>query len=93
VAPRSSQAFDLFPPNLDRIESCLLAAMELVPALGEVGLRSIVNGPTIWTGDSLARCGRTRVPGYCVPHAAHRPHPTHPFHRSRPPGHRAARAQ
>ena len=38
--------------------------MELVPALGEVGLKTIVNGPTIWTGDSLARCGRTRLPGY-----------------------------
>jgi len=38
--------------------------MELVPSLGEVGFKSVVNGPTIWTGDSLARCGRTRLPGY-----------------------------
>ncbi len=38
--------------------------MEVIPALGEVGIKSIVNGPTIWTGDSLARCGRTRLPGY-----------------------------
>ena len=62
--PPSGWDFQLFPPQLDRIESCLLQAMELIPALGEVGFKSIVNGPTIWTGDSLARCGRTRVPGY-----------------------------
>ena len=62
--PPSRFAFDLFPPALDRLEGCLLSAMEVVPALGEVGFKSIVNGPTIWTGDSLARVGRTRVPGY-----------------------------
>ena len=62
--PPANFAFDLFPPALDRLESCLLQAMELVPALGEVGFKSVVNGPTIWTGDSLARCGRTRLPGY-----------------------------
>ena len=62
--PPSNFAFDLFPPALERIESCLLSAMELIPALETVGFRSIVNGPTIWTGDSLARCGRTCLPGY-----------------------------
>jgi dimethylglycine dehydrogenase len=62
--PPSHFAFDLFPPALDRLESCLLSAMEVVPALETVGFKSVVNGPTIWTGDSLARCGRTRVPGY-----------------------------
>jgi len=62
--PPSHLAFDLFPPALDRLEGCLLSAMSVVPALGEVGFKSIVNGPTIWTGDSLARCGRTRLPGY-----------------------------
>jgi len=62
--PPSKFAFDLFPPALERIEDCLAHAMEVVPALGEVGIKSIVNGPTIWTGDSLARCGRTRLPGY-----------------------------
>ena len=62
--PPSHFAFDLFPPALERIEDCLAHAMELIPALGEVGIKSVVNGPTIWTGDSLARCGRTRLPGY-----------------------------
>lgn len=62
--PPGNFAFDLFPPALDRIEDCLMHAMEVIPALGTVGLKSVVNGPTIWTGDSLARCGRTRLPGY-----------------------------
>ena len=62
--PPANFAFDLFPPALDRIEDCLAHAMEVVPALGSVGIKSIVNGPTIWTGDSLARCGRTKLPGY-----------------------------
>ena len=62
--PPANFAFDLFPPALDRIEDCLVHAMGVIPALGEVGIKSVVNGPTIWTGDSLARCGRTRLPGY-----------------------------
>ncbi|KAL1499075.1 hypothetical protein AB1Y20_013590 [Prymnesium parvum] len=62
--PPHNFAFDLFPPALERIEECLLSVMDVIPALQTVGIRSIVNGPTIWTGDSLARCGRTRVPGY-----------------------------
>ena len=61
--PPDGWAWDLFQPDLDRLESCLLAGMELVPALGDVGFASVINGPTIWTGDSLPRCGRTDVPG------------------------------
>ena len=38
--------------------------MELVPALGEVGFINVTNGPTIWTGDSLPRCGPTPINGY-----------------------------
>ena len=41
-----------------------MAAMELIPSLGEVGITSCVNGPTIWTGDSLAR--GTNTCGECV---------------------------
>ena len=41
------------------------APLPQVPALGDVGFSSVINGPTIWTGDSLPRCGRTRLPG-CV---------------------------
>ena len=61
--PPDGWAWDLFQPDLDRLESCLLAGMELVPALGDVGFASVINGPTIWTGDSLPRCGRTDIPG------------------------------
>lgn len=64
AGPPAEWAWDLFPPALERIEGCLLSAMALVPALEHVGFKAVVNGPTIWTGDSLARCGRTRVPGY-----------------------------
>lgn len=64
AGPPESWAWDLFPPDMERIEGCLLSAMELVPALGTVGFKSVINGPTIWTGDSLARCGRTHLPGY-----------------------------
>ena len=55
---------ELFPDDLARIEANLLMGIELVPCLGTVGFKTVVNGPTIWTGDSLARCGRTNVPGW-----------------------------
>ena len=52
----------LFPNAVDRLESCLTAAMQTVPALCEVGFSSVLCGPTIWTPDALPRCGRTSVP-------------------------------
>ena len=61
TGPPSDWGHELFPDRLDRIEENLMAAMELIPSLGEVGITSCVNGPTIWTGDSLARVGRTHV--------------------------------
>jgi len=63
TGPPSDWGHELFPDRLDRIESNLLSAMELIPSMGEVGITSCVNGPTIWTGDSLARVGRTHVDG------------------------------
>uniref|UniRef100_A0A7S2WIX2 Dimethylglycine dehydrogenase n=1 Tax=Mucochytrium quahogii TaxID=96639 RepID=A0A7S2WIX2_9STRA len=62
--PPSSFIMELFPDELERIEGNLMQGMELVPCLGEVGFKTIVNGPTIWTGDSLARVGRTKIPGW-----------------------------
>jgi len=62
--PPSDFIMELFPDEMTRIEHNLLLGMELVPCLGEVGFKTIVNGPTIWTGDSLARCGRTAIPGW-----------------------------
>ena len=41
-----------------------MQGIDLVPALGNVGFKSVVNGPTIWTGDGLPRIGRTKIPGY-----------------------------
>ena len=55
---------ELFPDDLDRITPNIAAAIDLIPALGEVGFKTVVNGPTIWTGDALPRCGRTSVPGW-----------------------------
>eukprot|EP00501_MAST-03F_sp_TOSAG23-6_P002006 GSMAST32.ASY1.ANO1.2091.1 assembled CDS len=57
--PPSDWGHELFPDALDRIEGNLLSAMELCPSLAEVGFINCTNGPTIWTGDSLARVGRT----------------------------------
>ena len=50
----------------NRITPNIEAAIDLVPSLGEVGFKTIVNGPTIWTGDALPRCGRTLIPGWYV---------------------------
>lgn len=63
-APPSYWTMDLFQDDLDRIADNLLSAVDLVPALGEVGFASVVNGPTIWCPDGLARVGRSSVPGY-----------------------------
>ena len=62
--PPKSWAWDLFPDNVDRLEDVLLSAIDTVPALGDVGFASVVNGPTIWAPDALPRCGRTEIPGY-----------------------------
>lgn len=64
AGPPLSWAWDLFPDNLDRLDDVVSHAMQVVPALQDVGFASVVNGPTIWAPDSLPRCGRTRVPGY-----------------------------
>lgn len=62
--PPSTFEMELFPDNLERIEDNLMLGMELIPCLGEVGFKTIVNGPTIWTGDSTARCGESALPGW-----------------------------
>jgi dimethylglycine dehydrogenase len=64
LGPPSTFDMELFPDRLDRIEDNIMSGCELIPALGEVGFQSIVNGPTIWTGDSLPRCGRSKIPNY-----------------------------
>lgn len=64
LGPPGDFDMELFPDRLDRIEENIMSGIELIPALGEVGFASVVNGPTIWTGDSLPRCGRSKIPGY-----------------------------
>lgn len=43
---------ELLPPDLDRIEPILAAAMRRVPALANGGIKTIVNGPITFTPDA-----------------------------------------
>ena len=43
TGPPSDWGHELFPDRMDRIEENLMAAMELIPSLGEVGITSCVN--------------------------------------------------
>ena len=48
--PPSSWGMELFPDDIDRIAENIMCGIDLVPALGNVGFKTVVNGPTIWTG-------------------------------------------
>ena len=43
---------DLMPPDLDRVEHIILAAMARVPVLETGGIKSVVNGPITFTPDA-----------------------------------------
>ena len=43
---------DLLPPELDRIELIMAAAMRRVPALADAGIKTFVNGPITFTPDA-----------------------------------------
>ncbi|MEL7464761.1 MAG: FAD-dependent oxidoreductase [Pseudomonadota bacterium] len=43
---------DLMPPDLDRVEHIILAAMARIPALETGGIKSVVNGPITFTPDA-----------------------------------------
>lgn len=43
---------DLLPADLDRVEPVIEAAMRRVPALGEGGVKSVINGPITFTPDA-----------------------------------------
>ncbi len=45
-------AHDLFPDDLDRIEENMMNAIERVPAVGEAGIKRVINGPMIWSPDA-----------------------------------------
>ena len=51
----------LLAPDLEQIESCLVAAAGRIPVFGEVGLRTVINGPDGYTPDG--RCLMGPVPG------------------------------
>jgi len=50
-------AHDLFPDDLERIEENMLRAIERVPAVGEAGIKRVINGPMIWTPDANVLLG------------------------------------
>ncbi len=43
---------DLMPPDLDRVEHIVMAAMERIPALETGGIKSVINGPITFTPDA-----------------------------------------
>lgn len=43
---------DLMPPDLDRVEDIIMAAMTRLPALETGGIKSVVNGPITFTPDA-----------------------------------------
>lgn len=45
-------AHELFADDLDRIEANMMRAIERVPAVGEAGIKRVINGPMIWTPDA-----------------------------------------
>lgn len=51
----------LLPARLDQIEDCLAAAAERIPRFGEVGIKTVINGPDGYTPDG--KCLMGPVPG------------------------------
>ncbi|MGC6484698.1 MAG: GcvT family protein, partial [Candidatus Puniceispirillales bacterium] len=43
---------DLMPPDLDAVEDIITMAMERIPALGDGGIKSVINGPITFTPDA-----------------------------------------
>ncbi len=43
---------ELMPPNLDRVEHIIEAAMARIPALGSSGVKTVINGPITFTPDA-----------------------------------------
>ena len=51
----------LLPPRLEQIEDCLVAAADRIPRFGEVGIKTVINGPDGYTPDG--KCLMGPVPG------------------------------
>ncbi len=50
-------AHDLFPDDLERIEDNMMRAIDRVPAVGEAGIKRVINGPMIWSPDANVLMG------------------------------------
>ena len=48
---------ELFADDLDRIEDNMLRAIDRVPAVGQAGIKRVINGPMIWSPDASALFG------------------------------------
>ncbi len=49
--PAANSEYELFPDALERLEPYILAAMNRVPAFGEVGIKKVYNGAIAYTPD------------------------------------------
>ncbi|MFD0858380.1 GcvT family protein [Roseovarius aquimarinus] len=50
-------AHELFADDLDRIEDNMMRAIDRVPAVGEAGIKRVINGPMIWSPDANVLLG------------------------------------
>jgi dimethylglycine dehydrogenase len=48
---------ELFADDLERIEDNMMRAIDRVPAVGEAGIKRVINGPMIWSTDSNVLLG------------------------------------
>ena len=48
---------ELFADDLERIEDNMMRAIDRVPAVGEAGIKRVINGPMIWSPDSNVLLG------------------------------------
>ncbi|MEM9434014.1 MAG: FAD-dependent oxidoreductase [Pseudomonadota bacterium] len=48
---------ELFADDLERIEDNMMRAIDRVPAVGNAGIKRVINGPMIWSPDSNALFG------------------------------------
>ena len=54
---------ELFADDLERIEENMMRAIERVPAVGEAGIKRVINGPMIWSPDSKKLAFQATVDG------------------------------
>ncbi len=55
--PAANSEYELFPDALERLEPYILAAMNRVPAFGEVGIKKVYNGAIAYTPDGSPMVG------------------------------------